>query len=285
MKRYLGIIGDPIEHTLSPVFHQSALEAQRLNYMYLPFRVMPNHLSEALVGLRALGFVGVNVTLPHKETVIPYLDKLSREAELIGAVNTLHLEYGRWVGYNTDGIGFLRSLQEDGEIDPVGARILIIGAGGAARAVAAQLGLIQAKEIVIANRDLRRGGELAREMQGKIPSVSYRAMDLQPTAVAAAMQKADIIVNATPLGMEGYPEATLPVRGDWFEARHRVVDLVYRPLETLFLKLAKSSGAHTVSGMGMLLYQGVESYRIWTKVDPPVEVMREALLARLGGMK
>lgn len=285
MKRYLGIIGDPIEHSLSPVLHQVALEVQRLNYTYLPFRVTADNLPDALNGLRALGFVGVNVTLPHKVAVIPHLRKLSREAELIGAVNTLHLEKGQWIGYNTDGIGFLRSLQEDGDVNPVKARILLLGAGGAARAVAAQLGLVQAEEILIANRDRSRAEGLAKEMADKIPSVSYRAMDLHPTAVATAMKNADIIINATPVGMEGYSESTLPVRREWFQARHRVVDLVYRPVETSFLKLARSAGAHTVSGVGMLLYQGVEAYRIWTKVDPPVEVMRQALLARLGGLK
>lgn len=282
MKRYLGIIGDPIEHSLSPVMHQSALEAQQLDYIYLPFRITSERLRDALDGFKSLGFVGLNVTLPHKVDVISYLDKLSQEAELVGAVNTLHLENDRWVGYNTDGLGFFRSLQEDGGVNPVGSRILIIGAGGAARAVAIQLGLTQAQEVIIANRDPQKAERLARELQGKLPHVSYQAMDLHPTTVAAAMQKVEIIVNATPIGMEGYPESSLPVQQDWFDPRHRVVDLIYRPLETPLLKLAKSAGAYTVSGLGMLLYQGVESYRIWTKIDPPVEVMREALLANLG---
>lgn len=283
MKRYLGIIGDPIEHTLSPVMHQAALEAQGLNYLYLPFRVSAANLREALDGLKALGFVGVNVTIPHKTAVMPYLDKLTQEAELIGAVNTLHLDHGRWVGYNTDGWGFLRSLQESGEVNPAGARILVFGAGGAARAVTAQLGFAQAKEITIANRNLRRAEALAREMEDKISDVRFRAIDLSPGPVADAMEGAEIIINATPLGMEGYATLPLPVKPEWFVPRHRVADLVYHPRETRFLQWAKAAGAHTISGVGMLLYQGVESYRIWTRVDPPVEVMRDALLAQLGG--
>lgn len=282
-RKYLGVIGNPIEHSLSPHMHNAALERQRPEYTYLPFRVTPEGLQEALEGFKALGVVGFNVTLPHKVIIMQYLDKISEEARLIGAVNTVHLQDGRWVGYNTDGIGFLTSLERDGGVEPAGRRILLLGAGGAARAVAVQLGLAGAREIVIATRTLEKARALAREMQEKIPTATYRAVSFSPEELSTAVINAQIIVNATPVGMASFSEKRLPVQAEWFSKEQVVVDLVYRPQRTDFLKLASSAGCQTIPGTGMLLYQGVHSYQIWLGLEPPVDVMRAALLQSLEG--
>ncbi|AZR74181.1 shikimate dehydrogenase [Anoxybacter fermentans] len=281
MKKYLGIIGDPIEHSLSPIMHNAALEKQKLDYIYLPFQVTPDNLKDALKGFKALNIVGVNVTIPYKVAVMSYLDQISEEAALIGAINTIHLKDGKWIGYNTDGIGFLRSLREDGGTDPEGLRVLLFGAGGAARAVAVQLGLSKAKEIVIANRTRKRGEDLAKELGGKISTTSFRAVGFTPGELKEEMKKAQIIVNATPVGMKSITQKELPLKLEWFRPEHLVVELVYRPLKTPLLKMARSAGASILSGEGMLLYQGAEAYKIWTGMEPPIEVMRRAILDQL----
>ncbi len=281
MEKYLGVIGDPIHHSLSPLMHNRALEKQELEYIYLPFRVVVKDLAEGIKGLKALQFVGVNVTIPHKVAIISHLDEISKEADLIGAVNTIHLKDGNLIGYNTDGIGFLRSLKEEGGVEPGGAKILILGAGGASRAVVIQLGLAGAEEIVIANRTFIKGEMLAKECNQKIKNTIYRAISFEPQVLKQEVESAEIIINATPIGMASVDEKELPFEVDWFKPSHLVADLVYRPLETPFLKIAKKAGARTLSGVGMLVYQGAEAYKIWTGKEPPIEVMREAVLSVL----
>lgn len=282
MKNYLGVIGDPIKHTLSPIMHNAALNLQKQDYCYLPFRVTKENLKKVLEGFKVLNFVGLNVTIPHKVSIISYLDRISYEADLIGAVNTIHFRNGELIGYNTDAIGFHSSLKEDGGVDPKGKRILLFGAGGAARAVAVQLGLSGAKEIVIANRTRFKGEELANELIVKLPGRSYRAIGFEYDDVKSEMVKTEIIVNATPIGMESYDKMVLPIEREWFHSEHLVVDLVYKPLMTPLLKIAQKAGTRTLSGLSMLLYQGAESYRIWTGMEPPIEVMRQALYDQVG---
>lgn len=283
MMRYLGVMGYPISHSLSPVMHNRALEVQGLDYTYLPFEVKKEDLAKALQGFEALQVVGMNVTIPYKVELIDYLDQISPEAELIGAVNTIHYQAGQWTGYNTDGIGFLRSLQQDAGIDPMGAQILLLGAGGAARAVAVQLGLAGAQEIVIANRTVVKAEQLAEELNCKITQSRYRGIGMSEGELAWEMSQAQIVVNATPVGMVSQVEMNLPIQQEWIRPDQLIADLVYRPLMTPFLQTAEEAGARILTGAGMLLHQGAEAYRIWTGVEPPVEVMREALLKELTG--
>lgn len=281
--RYLGVIGNPIAHSLSPVMHNQALKAQGLDFTYLPFQVEADALAKALLGFEALHVVGVNVTIPHKVEIIAHLDQISKEAELIGAVNTIHYQNGKWIGYNTDGVGFLRSLQEDGGIDPKGALILLLGAGGAARAVAVQLGLAGAREIIIANRTRSKAEALADELSEKILETRYRAVGFTELEILEEMRTAKILINATPIGMISYEGNSFPIRREWIRQEQVVADLVYRPMNTPLLEMAVEAGATTLTGDGMLLYQGVEAYRIWTGLEPPVELMRKALVEKLIG--
>lgn len=275
MRKYLGIIGDPISHSLSPLIQQTALKAQGLDYLYLPFRVLKEDLEIALEGINALNFVGINVTLPHKTSILNLLDEVSAEARLIGAVNTVVFKDGKSLGYNTDGQGFLRSLLEEGKIDPLQKKVLILGSGGAARAVAVTLALQGVKDLVIVNRTMEKAKNLVSELAEKISGVNYRSMAFLPALLAEEISKVDLIINATSIGLK---TSQFPVKSEWFNSRQMVVDLVYYPLQTSFLQKAARGGAQTLTGAGMLVYQGVEAYRLWTGMKPPVELMYQVLL-------
>ncbi len=281
MPKYLGIIGNPIEHSLSPLMHNAALRNQNLAYRYIPFKVEKDDLLVAVQGLKVLNFVGFNVTIPYKVVVIPFLDEITEEARLIGAVNTVLINSGRLVGHNTDGIGFVHSLQREVGITPEKRKVLIFGAGGAARAVAVQLGLEGAEQIIIINRTRERAVLLAQELTEKISGTIYQGFGLGTAELADRVREAEIIVNATPAGMLSSHLKKPPIREEWLRARQLVVDLVYNPLITPLLNLARKSGAQILTGEGMLLYQGAAAYQLWTGYQPPVEIMRQALMERL----
>lgn len=301
-----GIFGHPVDHSLSPPMHNAAFAALGLDYIYVPFPVSPDSLPQAVTAVRALGLAGVNVTVPHKEAVLPLLDELSEAAALTGAVNTIVNRAGRLYGDNTDGRGFLRSLAEEAGFLPAGKTALIIGAGGAARAVAVQLALSGVKGLVLTNRTGRRANELAALLaertgieaavalwpdSGRAVGAEADAGDgdkstgpediFRPARQAVtfdeAVQRSDLIVQATSLGLSR--AAGPPPLPNFLLGPEKVVcDLVYTPPDTAFLKLARKAGARTVSGLGMLLYQGVLAFELWTGAAAPVEVMREALL-------
>jgi len=275
-----GIFGHPVEHTFSPAMHNAAFAALKMDYVYVPFPVPPTGLAVAVAAVRALGLAGVNVTIPHKESVLPLLDELSEEARLIGAVNTIVNRSGRLYGDNTDGRGFLRALEGKAGFTPAGKTALILGAGGAARAVAAQLALAGVSKLLLANRSRNRAGELA----GFITDKTGVRAEIVPwpeggggTLPAEALLEAALVVQATPLGMHPNYSETAPLPFDLFRQGQLACDLVYNPLETLFLKKARQSGAVAVDGLGMLLYQGALAFELWTGATAPVEVMRQAL--------
>lgn len=278
-----GIFGCPVEHTFSPALHNAAFQAAGLDYVYVPFTVSPLSLAAAVESVRALGLTGVNVTVPHKEAVLPLLDGLSAEAEMIGAVNTIINRSGCLYGDNTDGKGYLSALKEVG-FEPAGKTVLFLGAGGAARAVAVQLALAGAGKIIFANRTGARAAELARFVAQK---TGVRA-ELAPWPEAAgeklledALAGSDLVVQATSLGMSPNVDETVPLPFEAFRPGQVASDLVYNPVETLFLKNAGQAGAATVSGLGMLLRQGALAFELWTGVPAPLEVMREALQKEL----
>ncbi len=276
----IGLIGYPVEHSLSPAMHNAAFAALGLNYRYLPLPVRAEYLEEAMAGLRALGFVGANVTVPHKEAVMGYLDEVSPEARAIGAVNTIVLKEERLVGHNTDGLGFIAALREGG-FRIRGRRAIVLGAGGAARAVVYAL-VTAGAEVVVFNRTLSRAKALAHSLSPHLPPThAIIVLPLIKEALAQHASSAHLLVNATPLGM--WPEVeTSP----WperlpFPPHLTVFDLVYNPRKTALLRVAQAAGAKAISGLGMLVHQGAEAFCLWTGEDPPIEVMYQAAIEGL----
>ena len=283
LPRALGIFGYPLGHSLSPLMYETAIEHLHLSFRFQPYEVHPRDLPAAVQGIRALGIHGICVTIPHKETIPPLLDGLSEEAQRVGAVNLVYREGDRLVGHNTDGIGFIRSLREEGRLDPRGLRALLLGAGGAARAVAAQLSKEGVFSLTIANRTLARGQALAARVGGLSPGLNVQAISLGSRELAQAAVEADLIVNSTSLGLaysEGGDEG-LPLSPQHIRPGQLVMDLVYNPLETPLLRLAKERGARTLGGLGMLVYQGAENFRIWTGSELPVGLVRLRMEAAL----
>jgi shikimate dehydrogenase len=241
----------------------------------VPLPVYPDHLGEAMRGLRALGFAGANVTVPHKQAVLSHLDEVSHAAQVIGAVNTIVVRNGTLYGDNTDAAGFIASLREAG-FDPVGTYCALMGAGGAARAVAHALADAGALQVCIYNRTFSHARHLCQGMAKFHPDVRFEPASLSD--VSAVGDDVDLLVNATPLGMWPHTEASpwpreLPIPGHL-----TVCDLVYNPQETYFLAQARAIGAETVDGLGMLVHQGAASFQIWTDQAAPMEAMREACL-------
>lgn len=280
--RVVGILGDPVAHTLSPAMQNAAFVALGLNFVYLPFRVSKADLAAAVAGLRALGLAGANVTVPHKEAVLPYLDEVAEEARLIGAVNTIVNQGGRLKGYNTDAAGFLRAAVEAG-FEPRGAAAVVLGAGGAARAVSFALALAGVRRIAIFNRTPARAEALAEEVS-RATGIWAAALPWGELAKCGVevMGTANIVVQTTSLGMHPQEAAAPPVPANAFRKEQLVVDLVYNPPRTEFLRLAEECGARTENGLGMLLYQGAAALELWTGRQAPVAVMRKALLKALG---
>ena len=271
-----GIFGHPVEHTFSPGMHNSAFKKLGMDACYVPFAVSPGDLEDAVRAVVPLGLRGLNVTVPHKERVLVYLDDLSKEARLIGAVNTIEVKKGRLIGHNTDGRGFLRALMEHGWLDPKGKRFLFIGSGGAGRAVSFSLALAGAAAIVFRDIDARKASLLAQDIREKtgVPSTAIGQESLPQHAADA-----DCLINASPIGLKRTDP--LPIPAGLIERKHLVCDLVYNPPETSLLKTAKKRGAKRLSGLGMLLYQGVIAFEIWTGKKAPVLIMKNALARQI----
>jgi len=262
-----GIIGWPVEHSLSPAMHNAAYEALGLNWVYVAFPVAPDGVGDALRGLAAAGCAGLNVTIPHKQAVIPYCSATSDAVEAIGAANTLIPDGdGGFRADNTDAAGFLRALDAVAGLDLSGAQALVIGAGGAARAVAWSLRSRGAR-LLVSNRTNEKAAALG-------PTVPFAAATLDEACASV-----DLVVNCTSLGLEGDAvPAELPVDG--LRRGQVVADIVYRPGGTPWLAAAADRGAVAVDGLGMLLHQGADAFTQWTGAEPPVEVMERALTGR-----
>lgn len=269
-----GVFGDPVRHSKSPVMLNRAFRETGINAAYAAFHIPAEQLEAAVRGIRALGFGGVNVTIPHKQAVMRWLDEVDEDAAAIGAVNTIVVRDGKLIGYNTDGIGYVRSLTEEAGFRVRGKRILLIGAGGAARGVAHALAKQQPAAIYIANRTRERAAELAADI-GKFADCSGLSL-----AELDGLPDLDLIVNTTSVGM--HPKVNeLPVDEGWLH-RHvgagmTVSDLVYNPLTTRFLAEAAERGARIHSGLGMFVYQGAYAFEYWTGKPAPVEAMRDAV--------
>ena len=272
-----GLLGSPVEHSLSPAMMTAAFGARAIDAAYLAFDVRPDGLAAAVAGLRTLGARGVNVTSPHKEAVVPLLDELASSARSVGAVNTIVNERGRLVGHNTDASGFVEALREAGA-DPLDGHAVLLGAGGSARAVAAGLARAGASSITIAGRAVARAQQIADALSAQQPGPRFRAASLE--AAGLCEPQTSLVVNCTPAGMEGGPDGDALAAGVPLDALPRsavVVDLVYRPAETPLLRRAAGQGLRTLGGLTMLLHQGAAAFHLWTGRAAPLEAMRRAL--------
>lgn len=269
----LALIGWPVEHSRSPAIHSAAIEALGVDATYLALPVRPEDLGAAIRGIRAIGARGVNVTIPHKRTVIDHLDSIDSDARTIGAVNTIVRDGDRLVGTNTDALGLVRALRDAG-CDPTGVNALVVGTGGAARAAVVGLAAAGASHVTIAARRLDRAEALASELRVPAP---VRAVDL----AAVPAEKVDLLVQATSATMGADAEAfsrALPI--DALPDHATVIDLVYEPLETTVLRDARARGLRAVDGLGMLVHQAALALEQWLGVSAPIDVMRDAARAR-----
>ncbi|MFH1710388.1 MAG: shikimate dehydrogenase [bacterium] len=275
-----GIIGYPVTHSVSPQMHNAAYAKLGLNYCYLPISAKPEDLERVLEGIRILGFVGINVTIPHKEAVIPFLDEVTKIARLTGAVNVILNQEGRLVGYNTDGPGFINSLKEDSGLDVAGKRAVVLGAGGGAKAVAIMLAQDGIKNLVISDLIYEKAEDLCEYINSHFGMAPY-ACPAKGNELRKLVGNCDLLVNATPVGM--HPNVNeCPIEEDCKISKSAVVyDLVYNPLETKLLKLAKANGAKALSGIGMLIRQGTLAFSLFTEEEAPKELMKEAALKAL----
>jgi shikimate dehydrogenase len=272
-----GVIGDPVEHSLSPVMHNAAFEELNLDFVYLAFRVRREELREAIIGARSLDLQGLNVTMPHKNAVMRYLDEIDSTARSIGAVNTILNDEGRLMGYNTDGIGALKALEENG-ITPNGKKLLLLGAGGAGKAIAFHAAR-EVEELVILNRTPQKAKKLAEVLRKEF-NKKINGDALSTEIMKEELRDADILVNATSVGMHPDIDQSL-VPPSSLRTDLCVMDIIYTPLETKLAKDAKATGAKVVSGIEMLFYQGAASFEIWTNHPAPVKVMKQAVLNKL----
>jgi shikimate dehydrogenase len=275
--RMCGVIGDPIEHTLSPTIHNSAFSHLGLDFVFLAFRVKAAELENAIRGMRSLGIQGLNVTMPHKNAVTTYLDEVDSAVKFLGSANTILNEEGKLSGFNTDGDGALQALRENG-IDLPKKKVLLLGAGGAAKAIAFSFAQ-EAESLCILNRVPEKAVALADALnQVFVKKIVGGA--LSPSAVQKNLQDADILINATSVGMQPNVNQSL-VAPQWLKPNLAVMDIVYNPVETQLAKDAKATGATVVSGVEMLIYQGAASFKIWTGKSAPIEIMRKAALNKL----
>lgn len=265
--RVFGLLGCPVEHSLSPIIHNAAFKYLGLDCCYVPFLVRQEFLKDAVNAVKALNLAGINVTVPHKENVIPFLDEVDEEASLIGAVNAIVNKDGKLTGYNTDGRGFIKSMSE-AHISVNKKKILILGAGGACRAISYYLSE-KADRLFLYDIDKKKADRLIRDISNIHNNISFRYIN--------KLDDIDIIINATPLGLK--KNDPLPVSLYLIKPKHIVCDLIYKNTE--WLNKASGKGCKTLNGMGMLLWQGAYTFKLFTGKTPPVDIMRKALLSNL----
>jgi shikimate dehydrogenase len=275
--RVCGVIGDPIEHTLSPTIHNAAFDQLKLDFVFLAFRVKAADLENAIQGMRGLDIHGLNVTMPHKSTVIDFLDEVDATVQFLGSANTILNKDGKLSGFNTDGVGALKALRENC-VALSEKKVLLLGAGGAAKAIAFSLAK-EVRKLAILNRTAEKAKELA-ETLGRMFNKKVVGSGLSSDAIAKNLRDSDILINATSVGMKPNLTQSL-VAPQWLKSDLAVMDIVYNPVETKLAKDAKAAGAKVISGVEMLIYQGGASFEIWTGRSAPIEIMRRAALNKL----
>ena len=278
----LGVLGDPVAHSLSPQMQKAALEACQIDMQYGRFQISPGELGEALKLIRALDFVGANLTAPHKIAACAFMHELDANARRVGAVNTIKLENAKLRGYNTDGKGFARAIRQEFAIDLRDLRVMILGTGGAGRAIAMQCAKENCERLVIANRTFEKANQLAEELREFFagprvlgPVARLQAIPWEESSIRFQIAHLDLIVNATPLGLNRSDPSPIPAR---LLAPHLMIyDTVYGETRTAFVSAAVEAGARSANGLAMLVHQGALAFEIWFERDAPIEVMRQAL--------
>ena len=274
--RLCAVLGSPIRHSASPAMHNAAFAALGLNWRYLAFEVDPKNLRAAIEGARAMNFAGLNLTVPHKLLAVDMVDELDASAKTWGAVNTIKFENGRAIGFNTDADAIVTSLREDLQVELRGAKVLLLGAGGAGRTAALKLAAENVAELFLVNRTASKAEEIAGEIRKQFPSVKV--------SVGYPKANVDLLLNATSLGLK--PEVGSPLDEKQFSLKQTraVYDMIYKPAETTLLKNAKAAGLKTANGIGMLVGQGAKAFEIWTGQPAPVAVMRRAVEGSVYGV-
>jgi shikimate dehydrogenase len=278
----LGVFGDPVAHSLSPQMQNAAIEQSKIDMQYARFHIRPNELASALAFVSKLDFVGVNLTLPHKIDAVGLVDELDENAKRIGAVNTIKIDNGKLRGFNTDGRGFSRAIREEFSVDLRDLRVMVLGAGGGARAIALQCAKENCERLVIANRTVEKAQKLADDLReffagpkvlGPVPRL--QALSLDESAIRFQIANVDLVVNATPLGLSRGDASPIPAR---LLAPHVMVyDTIYSDKHTPLVSAAMEAGARAANGLSMLLHQGALAFEIWFQREAPLDVMRKAL--------
>src|SRR6266705_2972393 len=279
----LGVFGDPVEHSLSPQMQNAALKHYKIDMQYARLRISPDELREAISLIRKLKFVGVNLTIPHKIAALDLLDLTDDNVKRIGAVNIIKIEGAKVRGFNTDGRGFARAIREEFSVDLRDLRVMLLGAGGAARAIALQCAKENSERLVIANRSFEKAQKLADELRDfftgpKVlgPVARLQAISLEEAAIRIQIGHIDLVVNATPLGLNRGDPSPIPAR---LLAPHVMVyDTIYSAERTPLVSAAIEAGARAANGLSMLLHQGALAFEIWFQREAPIDVMRRAML-------
>ena len=272
MTKFVGLIGYGLKHSISPQFQQAAFDYLGLDIRYEVWETAKDDLSKMEEGMRDASKLGANVTIPHKEAVLPLLDDVDNDARRIGAVNTIVNRGGKLTGYNTDASGFMRALRDDGAFSPRNKRVVLLGAGGAARAVGFALVDAGARSLIILNRGVERGRALAWDL--KVSDTEVAALSWKDGNTLTALAECDLLVNCTSVGMkDSASEGRSPLGIGLIPKRALVYDVVYNPLETPLLAAARKAGARTLGGLPMLVYQGAASFELWTGKSAPIDIM------------
>lgn len=277
LRKVYGVIGDPIAHSMSPAIHNDAFERENIEAVYHHFHVKREQLVDAVKGMKAIGVAGFNVTVPHKTDIIPLLDEVDELAQSIGAVNTVVLKDGRYIGYNTDGRGFYKSLLDESVADIKSKKVLILGAGGAARAIYFTLVKDGVRAVDIANRTLEKAASLIADCPYDKLSKALTISDAE-----AAIHEYDIIIQTTSIGMSPNVSQT-PIHVNRLKAEGLVSDIIYNPLKTKLLLDSEAMGARVQNGVGMFVNQAALAFEIWTGILPDTERMKQIVLDQLGG--
>ena len=269
-----AVLGHPIGHTLSPIMHNAAFAALRMDAVYIALDVAPERLINVLESMKYMGFGGINLTVPLKEIAFKGLPRLDDSAKLLGAVNTVRIRADGLTGFNTDGYGFVKAIEEAFGFNLKGASLFVAGTGGAGRAVALTAAQAGAAKIVMTDVDRARSENVGREIAKRFPNIAVTVVSNRNDQIAAAHEAA-LVVQATPVGMKKEDPPVLPPEA--FRPGQFAFDLIYMFSETAFMKSAKAAGAKAANGLGMLLHQGARAFGIWTEKPPPIDVMRAAL--------
>lgn len=269
--KLLGLIGYPLGHSFSPIMHNKAFEELKLKKIYIPIEVLPEDLETVVKGISKMNFEGFNITKPYKIDIMRFLDEIDDYAKCIGAVNTVVIKDGKLIGYNTDGIGFLKNFEKNTNLKIEGKNILILGSGGASRAISMTLALNKAKKIYICNRTYEKAVSLSNDINNQVGNCS-EAIPMEYDLMKEAINLSDVLINTTSIGM--FPDSDLsPIDKILLNKNLIVCDIVYNPKKTKLIKDAEETGCKVVLGLGMLVYQGTKAFEIWTGIKAPEELM------------